>query len=46
MNSDQGWKIIESNLPKLVNLMLTVNKGTWVDVFSDPAGENLSFSKP
>jgi hypothetical protein len=46
MNSDQGWKIIESNLPQLVNLMLTVQKGTWVDVFCDPAGKNLSFSKP
>jgi len=46
MNADQAWKIIESNLPKLVNLMATVQKGTWVDVFCDPAGSNLSISKP
>jgi len=45
MNTDQAWKIIEANLPKLVNLMITVQKGTWVDVFCDSSGKNLSFPK-
>jgi hypothetical protein len=46
MNSDQAWKIIDSNLLKLVSLMITVPKGSWVDVFCDQSGKNLSFSKP
>ena len=46
MNSDQAWKIIESNLPKLVGLMITVQKGSWVDVFCDQSGKSISFSKP
>jgi uncharacterized membrane protein len=46
MNSDQAWKIIDSNLPKFVGLMVTVAKGSWVDVFCDQSGKNLSFSKP
>jgi len=46
MNSDQGWKIIESNLPELVGLMVTVHKGSSIDVYCDPSGSNLSFSKP
>jgi len=46
MNADEAWKIIGSNLPKLVSLMVTVQKGSWVDVYCNPAGGNLSFSKP
>jgi hypothetical protein len=46
MNENEAWKIIHLNLPKLVNLMVTVQKGTEVDVFCDAPGKNLSFSKP
>lgn len=46
MTDEQKWRIVASNLAKLVDLMITVQKGTWVDVFCDPTGKNLSFSKP
>lgn len=46
MDSGRAWQIIGANLGKLVGLMLTVQKGTWVDVFCDPTGTNLSFSTP
>jgi len=46
MNSDRAWGIIGANLDKLVGVMLTVQKGAWIDVFCDPAGTNLSFSQP
>ena len=29
-----------------MGLILTVQKGAWIDVFCDPTGANLSFSKP
>ena len=35
-----------SNLPKLVSVMVTVQKGSSVDVFCDQTGKNLSSSKP
>jgi hypothetical protein len=46
MKSEEAREIIASNLSKLVELMLTVQKGASVDVFCDPAGKQLSFSKP
>ena len=46
MNSKQKWDIIRSNLNKLVELMITVPKGKSVAVFTDPTGQNLSFTKP
>jgi hypothetical protein len=46
MKSQEAWKTIQSNLPKLVDFALTIPKGTWVDVFCDPAGKTLSFSQP
>ena len=46
MDSNQAWKIIDSNLQKLVTLMITVPRGSSVDVFCDQSGKNLSFSKP
>jgi hypothetical protein len=46
MNDNEAWKIIGSNLPKLVGLMVTVQKGTQADVFRDASGKSLSFSKP
>jgi len=46
MNSNQAWGIIGNNIDKLVEVMLTVKKGSWVDVYCDPAGTNLSFSQP
>jgi hypothetical protein len=46
MNENEARKIIEANLPKLVNLMVTVQKGSRVDVFCDASGKSLSFSKP
>jgi len=45
MNDNEAWRTIGSNLPRLVSLMVTVQKGTHVDVFCDPSGRNLSFSK-
>jgi len=46
MNSELAWKIIGANLDRLAALMLTVQKGAWIDVFCDPTGTNLSVSKP
>lgn len=46
MNSDQAWRIIGANLDKLVRVMLTVRKGDSIDVFCDPTGTDLSYSKP
>ncbi|MDA4123277.1 MAG: hypothetical protein OK456_08880 [Thaumarchaeota archaeon] len=46
MDSQRSWAIIGANLGKLVELMLTVPKGTSVDVFCDPTGKILSFSGP
>ncbi len=46
MNSDQAWRIIGSNLARLVSLMVTVQKGNSVDVFCDQLGKSFSFSKP
>jgi hypothetical protein len=46
MNENEAWKIIYANLPKLVSLMMTVQKGAQVDVFCDASGKSLSFSKP
>ncbi len=46
MDDQQAWKIIGSNLPQLVTLMVTVQEGTQVDVFCDPAGRCLSFARP
>jgi hypothetical protein len=46
MNEREAWKTIDSNLPKLVSLMVTVQKGAHVDVFCDASGKSLSFSKP
>jgi len=46
MNDDQALRIISSNLPKLVSLMVTVQKGTQVDVFCDPPGTCFSFARP
>jgi hypothetical protein len=46
MNNDEALKIIDANLPRLVNLMLTIQKGTQVDVFCDESGKSFSFFKP
>jgi len=46
MNEREAWIIIDSNLTKLVSLMVTVQKGTQVEVFCDASGKSLSFSKP
>jgi hypothetical protein len=46
MDSKRAWEIIGANLDELVGAMLTVQKGAWIDVFCDPTGTNLSFSKP
>jgi hypothetical protein len=46
MDNRQAWQIIGANLDKLVSVMLTVQKGTWVDVYCDSAGKILSFSSP
>lgn len=46
MDSQTAWKIIGANLDKLVPLMLTVQKGSSVDVFCDLTGANLAFSSP
>jgi hypothetical protein len=46
MNENEARRIINSNLPTLVKLMITVQKGSSVDVFCDPSGKSLSFSKP
>ncbi len=45
MNEREAWQIINSNLPRLVSLMVTVQKGNHVDVFCDASGKSLSFSK-
>jgi hypothetical protein len=46
MKNEEAWKIIQSNLPKLAGFMITLEKGTWVDVYCDPMGKDISFSKP
>jgi len=46
MNEREAWIIIDSNLTKLVSLMVTVQKGTQVEVFCDASGKSLSFSEP
>jgi len=46
MDSEQAWDVIGANLDKLVDEMTNLQKGAWVDVFCDPAGTELSFSKP
>jgi hypothetical protein len=46
MKEQQGWKIVESHLAELVELMIAVPKGAAVDVFCDPAGKKLSVAKP
>ena|ERR1022692_299491 len=46
MNSARAWKIIGDNLNELVVVMLTVQEGASIDVFCDPTGTTLSFSKP
>ena len=46
MNDDEAWKIIRSNLPTLVSVMVTVQKGAQLQVFCDPSGKSFSFSKP
>jgi hypothetical protein len=46
MNEREARIIIDSNLPKLVSLMVTVQKGNQVDVFCDASGKSVSFSKP
>lgn len=46
MDETRAWQVIGANLDKLVNLMLTVPKGTSVDVFCDPTGKILSFPSP
>ena len=46
MNTERAWGIIGANLDKLVSMMLAVQKGAWIDVFCDPTGAALSFSKP
>ncbi len=46
MESQKAWQIIGANLGKLVAVMLTVQKGGSIDVFSDPTGTNLAVSHP
>jgi hypothetical protein len=46
MESARAWQIIGANLDKLVGLMVTVQKGAWVDVYCDSAGTNLSYPSP
>jgi hypothetical protein len=46
MESQKAWQIIGTNLDKLVAVMLTVQKGGSIDVFSDPTGANLAVSHP
>jgi hypothetical protein len=46
MDEREAWKIIGSNLPNLVSLMVTLQKGNQVDVFCDASGKSVSLSKP
>lgn len=46
MNERDIWKIIGANIPLLADVMVTIPKGTWMDVYSDTEGKNFSFSKP
>ncbi|MGD0636749.1 MAG: hypothetical protein ABSA72_01745 [Nitrososphaerales archaeon] len=46
MEDRRAWQIIETNLDKLVAVMLTVQKGASIDVFTDPTGANLAVSQP
>lgn len=46
MDERQSYQTILDNLEQLVGVMLTVPKGGSVDVYCDPAGKNLSISKP
>ncbi len=46
MNERDAWRIIESNLPKLVEKMVTLRPNESAEVFCDPPGRNLSFGKP
>jgi hypothetical protein len=46
MDSGLAWKIIGANVDELVAVMLTVQEGGSIEVFCDPTGATLSFSKP
>jgi hypothetical protein len=46
MNERDAWGIIESNLPKMVEKMLTLQPNESVEVYCDPQGRNLSFGRP
>ncbi len=46
MDNARAWQIIGVNLDKLVGVMLTVQKGSWVDVYCDSAGTTLSYPGP
>lgn len=46
MDERQAWNTIFANLPELAKKMLTLQKGTWLDVYCDVSGKKLSFSKP
>src|SRR5208283_1910711 len=46
MERQKAWQIIGTNLYKLVGVMLTVRKGTSIDVFTDTTGANLAVSHP
>lgn len=46
MNERDTWNVIGSNLPILVEKMLTLKKNESIDVYCDQSGKNLSFSKP
>jgi hypothetical protein len=45
LDNQRSWAIIGVNLGKLVEVMLTVQKGASVDVFCDSTGANLSIAE-
>ncbi len=46
MDERQTWKILQSNLPALVQNMLTLGPNESIAVYCDPSGRNLTFGKP
>ena len=46
MEEQKTWEIISCNLPALVAKMVTIPTGSYVDVFTDHTGSNISFQNP
>jgi hypothetical protein len=46
MTSDVAWRILGKHIPWLVSLMVTVPKGTAVEVFCNPEGTILAAHHP